>query len=151
MYIIEFMYLFEFIHRIIRHTQESFAGIPMLQVCYRKSQVKLLRMTAITMAAFVLSWSPYCFVSLAGTIKGRHLLTSGEAEVPSLMAKASVIYNPLIYVVVNRTFRGTLRRIANGKDTGWRCEIKGSFNFSNRHSDSPMNNARYNDRTNSNP
>ena len=65
------------------------------------------------MAAFMLSWSPYCFVSLVSIFKGDHLLSPGEAEVPELMAKASVIYNPIVYTIMNRRFRKTLSAMAS--------------------------------------
>ena len=68
-------------------------------------------MIAMSIAAFVLSWSPYCFVSIIATIRGTNVLTPGEAEVPDLLAKASVIYNPIAYTVMNDRFRGTLLRI----------------------------------------
>ena len=70
--------------------------------------MKLARLTAVAVAAFMLSWSPYCLVSLISIFKGDHLLSPGEAEVPELMAKASVIYNPFVYSIMNRRFRRTL-------------------------------------------
>lgn len=71
-------------------------------------------MTTVTISAFLLSWSPYCIVSFSATIRGRHVLTSGEAEIPELMAKASVIYNPIVYTIMNERFRRTLWVIASG-------------------------------------
>lgn len=35
------------------------------------------------------------------------MLTSGEAEIPELMAKASVIYNPIVYTIMHGTTGGT--------------------------------------------
>lgn len=86
----------------------------------RKWQIKLARLTAIAMAAFMLSWSPYCLVSLVSIFKGDHLLSPGEAEVPELMAKASVVYNPLVYTVMNRRFRKTLCAMVSCKYCKWR-------------------------------
>ena len=71
-------------------------------------------MTAVTIVAFLLSWSPYAFVSLVATIKGHHVLTPGEAEIPELLAKASVVYNPIIYTFMNNRFRLTLWEILSG-------------------------------------
>ena len=73
--------------------------------------MKLVRTIAMAIAAFVLSWSPYCFVSIIATIRGTNTLSPGEAEVPDLLAKASVIYNPIVYTVMNDRFRATLLRI----------------------------------------
>ena len=68
-------------------------------------------MTVTAIIVFMLSWSPYCFVSIAAVFKGSHVFTSGEAEIPELMAKASVIYNPIVYVAMNDRFRGSLTRL----------------------------------------
>lgn len=93
------------------HTQQPVTGNASIQASRRRSEIKIVRMIALAIAAFVLSWSPYCFVSIAGTIRGSSLLTAGEAEVPDLLAKASVIYNPIVYTVMNDRFRGTLLRV----------------------------------------
>ena len=68
-------------------------------------------MTIMAITAFVLSWSPYCVVSLVATFKGGHVLTAGEAEIPELLAKASVVYNPFVYTAMNDRFRATLKKI----------------------------------------
>ena len=73
--------------------------------------MKLVRMIAMAVAAFVLSWAPYCFVSVIATIRGNTVLSPGEAEVPDLLAKASVIYNPIVYTIMNDRFRVTLWNI----------------------------------------
>ena len=89
-------------------------GSVFIQVQRRKYQKKLIMMTAATISAFLFSWSPYTFVSLMATFKGRHVMTSGEAEIPELLAKASVIFNPFVYTFTNDTFRHTLWGIVNG-------------------------------------
>lgn len=68
-------------------------------------------MIAMAIAAFVLSWSPYCIVSIVATIRGANTLTPGEAEIPDLLAKASVIYNPIVYTAMNDKFRASLPHI----------------------------------------
>ena len=78
--------------------------------------MKLIRMTFVTIAAFVLSWSPYCFVSIAALINGRHVLSSGEAEIPELLAKASVIYNPMVYAVMSGAYRASLWKMITGNN-----------------------------------
>jgi len=98
------------IYRFI-HTQQPETTNASIQASRRRSEIKIVRMIAMAVAAFVLSWSPYCFVSIIATIRGTTVLTPGEAEVPDLLAKASVIYNPIVYTVMNDRFRGTLLRI----------------------------------------
>lgn len=89
-------------------------GNAFLQAQRRKYQNKSILMTAVTIGAFLLSWSPYALVSLTATVKGHHVMTSGESEIPELMAKASVIYNPIIYTFINDKFRHTLWGILSG-------------------------------------
>ncbi|KAL9974516.1 hypothetical protein ACROYT_G011561 [Oculina patagonica] len=67
-------------------------------------------------AAFLTSWLPYCIVSIAALVNGRHVLSSGEAEIPELMAKASVIYNPIVYAVMSGAYRTSLRKMITGKN-----------------------------------
>lgn len=74
-------------------------------------QKKLIGMIAAAILAYVLSWSPYGAVSLIATIKGHHVIPPEVSIVPELMAKASVIYNPIIYTATNKAFRATLLRV----------------------------------------
>ena len=69
-------------------------------------------MTAMSIAAFVLSWSPYAIVSIVATIRGTNVLTPDLAEIPDLLAKAWVIYNPIVYTAMNERFRKTLQFVA---------------------------------------
>lgn len=101
-----FFFTFRFIH-----TQQPVTGNASIQASRKRSEIKIVRMIALAIAAFVLSWSPYCFVSIIGTIRGSTVLTPGEAEIPDLLAKASVIYNPIVYTIMNDRFRRTLLRI----------------------------------------
>ena len=96
--------------RFIRTQQPTTENASVL-ASRRRSQIKLVRMIAMAIAAFVLSWSPYCFVSIIATIRGTNTLTPGEAEVPDLLAKASVIYNPIVYTAMNHRFRTSLLRM----------------------------------------
>lgn len=89
-----------------------------VQIRQRQSELKVARMTAMSVIAFALSWSPYCFVSLAAVFTGNHVIESGEAEVPELLAKASVVYNPIVYTIMNNRFRATLLRILHVRRRG---------------------------------
>ncbi|KAL9974592.1 hypothetical protein ACROYT_G011645 [Oculina patagonica] len=93
------------------HTQQPASENASIKASRRKSQIRIVRTIAMAIAAFVLSWSPYCLVSIIATIRGTNTLTRGEAEVPELLAKASVIYNPIVYTVMNDRFRATLLHI----------------------------------------
>ena len=68
-------------------------------------------MTAMNVAAFLVSWAPYCCVSLVAVFTKTFMLEDWEAEIPELLAKASVIYNPIIYTTMYSRFRATLFRL----------------------------------------
>ena len=93
------------------HTQQPSSENASIRTTRRKHQIKLVRTIAMAIAAFVLSWSPYCFVSIIATIRGTNTLTPGEAEIPDLLAKASVIYNPIVYTAMNDKFRASLPHV----------------------------------------
>lgn len=113
-YGLSFSVLFFPMQRLIRNV--TLPGNAMIQASRRKSKMKLMRMTCVTIAAFLMSWSPYCLVSIAALIKGRHVLTSGEAEIPELLAKASVIYNPIVYAVMSGAYRASLWKMVTGNN-----------------------------------
>lgn len=99
------LFLFSLIHRAVVPSNAA------VQIRHRQSQLKIVRMTTISVVAFVLSWSPFCFVSLAAIFTGNHVIQSGKAEIAELFAKASVIYNPIVYTIMNSRFRATLLHI----------------------------------------
>lgn len=68
--------------------------------------------------AFFVSWSPYCIVSLIGTIIGHESTTPSVSLIPEMMAKASVIYNPILYVLLNAKFRVTLMQLFSWSRVG---------------------------------
>ena len=71
------------------------------------------------MIAFVISWSPYCVVSVGSTIRGVSLLSPDISLIPEVMAKASVVSNPIIYCGLKASFRATFYRLVR------RCFGKG--------------------------
>lgn len=77
-------------------------------------QRRIGKVITAAILAFVISWSPYCIVSLISNFKGSHVISPEVSLVPELMAKASVIYNPLVYCSVNSSFRATLIRLIGG-------------------------------------
>ena len=99
------------VSRLLR--QDLVPGNSPIRLRRKKWQIKLLRLTAVAITVFTLSWSPYCLLSIVSIFRGDHLLSPGEAEIPELMAKASVVYNPFVYTIMNRRFRLTLWAIVS--------------------------------------
>ncbi|KAM7443612.1 hypothetical protein ABFA07_007689 [Porites harrisoni] len=99
------------IYRILRSRELFIGECCHFQVRQKLYMTKLVRMTVIAIAVFMLSWAPYCLVSIVAVFKGSHVFTNGEAEIPALMAKASVIYNPIVYIVTNGSFRSSFWKV----------------------------------------
>ena len=78
------------------------------QVSQRRSIRKTLKIVIAMTLAFFVSWFPYAFSSLLGSALGHESISPAYSMIPELMAKASVIYNPIIYVFLNAKFRLTL-------------------------------------------
>ena len=74
----------------------------------KRSIRKTLKIVIAMTLAFFISWFPYAFSSLVGSAYGRESVSPSYSLIPELMAKASVIYNPIIYVLLNSKFRLTL-------------------------------------------
>lgn len=73
--------------------------------------LRIVHVTLMSVISMMLSWAPYCFISLTSVVRGKPVIENWEAEIPELLAKASVVYNPLIYTFMNKSFRVTLFRI----------------------------------------
>nr|QYF06567.1 ciliary opsin [Macrobiotus sp.] len=58
-------------------------------------------MVILMVAAFLLAWMPYAVVSLIVVFGGDHLITASAAAAPAILAKSSIVYNPVIYVLTN--------------------------------------------------
>ena len=71
----------------------------------------MIRMTVVAVILFFISWSPYCIISLMATAYGKPILKGALSLIPELMAKASVVYNPVVYTFMNTKFRSTLKNV----------------------------------------
>lgn len=60
---------------------------------------------------FTISWSPYATVSFIGQFGDVRLLTPWVSALPALFAKASVIYNPIVYGMSHPHFRSSLQHL----------------------------------------
>ena len=66
-----------------------------------KGQRRLTLMVALMVTCFLVTWLPYALVSLIAMSGNGHLLSATAALVPAVLAKSSIIYNPIIYAFTN--------------------------------------------------
>lgn len=78
-----------------------------------KTRKKTVRIVMAMTVAFFISWSPYALSSMIGSIMGRESVSPAYSMIPELMAKASVVYNPILYAFLNSRFRITLLNLCN--------------------------------------
>ena len=73
-----------------------------------QAEKKTARMAFIMSICFVFAWTPYAVVSLYTFTSTPQNLSPFVAAIPSLFAKTSVCYNPIIYFLLYRKFRESL-------------------------------------------
>lgn len=57
-------------------------------------------MVACMVGTFIVSWTPYSVLALMETF-GNFTISPAIATIPSLFAKTSVVFNPLVYGLLN--------------------------------------------------
>ncbi|KAM6441473.1 melanopsin-like [Liasis olivaceus] len=74
-----------------------------------KSEWKLAKIAFVAIVVYVVSWSPYACVTLIAWAGYARILTPYSKSVPAIIAKASAIYNPIIYAIIHPSYRKTIR------------------------------------------
>ncbi|KAF4082342.1 hypothetical protein AMELA_G00150740 [Ameiurus melas] len=111
--IISYCYVFMFL--AIRNTSRDVESLgsqmrntTLVQQQSIKREWKLAKVAFVVIVVFVLSWSPYAFVTLIAWAGYSSILTPYSKAVPAIIAKASAIYNPFIYAIIHSKYRDTL-------------------------------------------
>nr|QYF06625.1 rhabdomeric opsin [Paramacrobiotus richtersi] len=69
------------------------------------SEVKAATTCAVIVGLFCLAWTPYALVALISTFGRPDLVSPYVNSLPALFAKASAVYNPIVYALMNERFR----------------------------------------------
>uniref|UniRef100_H2Z431 G-protein coupled receptors family 1 profile domain-containing protein n=1 Tax=Ciona savignyi TaxID=51511 RepID=H2Z431_CIOSA len=78
---------------------------------------EVTRMVFVMIAAFLICWLPYGCLSMYNAIHPDNLLSYGIGSVPAFFAKTATIYNPIIYMGLNKKFRdGVIRMLFKGRN-----------------------------------
>ncbi|CAH1792180.1 unnamed protein product [Owenia fusiformis] len=109
-----YSYLRIFFH--VRRTTRgfSFRRTKMRSVNMKKTlamEMKIAFMIGIMMGAFILSWSPYAIVSLWAAIGDSTSIPPLATVLPAVLAKSAIVWNPIIYVVMNKKFRAAMVKL----------------------------------------
>ncbi|XP_053547684.1 opsin-VA-like [Bombina bombina] len=74
----------------------------------RKPEKEVTRMVIIMIIAFLICWTPYAAFSILVTAYPSIELDPRLAAIPAFFAKTASMYNPVIYVYMNKQFRRCL-------------------------------------------
>ncbi|XP_054242176.1 pinopsin-like [Indicator indicator] len=90
----------------------------------RSREQRILIMVVVMVICFLLCWLPYATVALIATFGKPGLTTPAASIIPSILAKSSTVYNPIIYVFLNKQFYRCFLALL-------RCN-KATMNYSNK-------------------
>ncbi|KAM4636874.1 opsin-VA-like [Discoglossus pictus] len=82
----------------------------------RKPEKEVTRMVIIMIIAFLICWSPYAAFTILVTTCPSIDLDPRLAAIPAFFAKTASMYNPIIYVYMNKQFRRCLLQLFHCKD-----------------------------------
>ncbi|KAF3694709.1 Vertebrate ancient opsin [Channa argus] len=68
----------------------------------RRREYHILFMVLTTAACYMLCWMPYGVVAMMATFGPPGIISPVASVVPSLLAKSSTVFNPLIYILMNK-------------------------------------------------
>lgn len=67
-----------------------------------KAEVHVAHMVVVMVMAFLLTWLPYAAFALTVIIDSNIYINPVIATVPAYLAKCSTVFNPIIYIFMNR-------------------------------------------------
>nr|XP_021137138.1 blue-sensitive opsin isoform X2 [Columba livia] len=77
----------------------------------QKAEREVTKMVVVMVLGFLVCWAPYsAFALWVVTHRGRPF-DVGLASIPSVFSKASTVYNPVIYVFMNKQFRSCMLKL----------------------------------------
>lgn len=65
-------------------------------------EMQVARMVVVMVLAFLLTWLPYAAMALAVVMDSTLYINPIIATIPVYLAKSSTVYNPIIYIFMNR-------------------------------------------------
>ncbi|XP_049952508.1 melanopsin-like [Schistocerca serialis cubense] len=78
------------------------------------STVRTVEIIVTLVLLFLMSWTPYTVVTLIGQFGDQALVTPWVASLAAFFAKASVVYNPIVYGLSHPHFRASIKQYLSG-------------------------------------
>lgn len=67
-------------------------------------EMKFAKLAILIICTFLISWLSYAIVGLISISGESHLISPLMATIPSLFAKTTVVWNPIVYMTLNKNF-----------------------------------------------
>ncbi|XP_075997497.1 blue-sensitive opsin-like [Genypterus blacodes] len=77
----------------------------------QKAEREVTKMVVVMVMGFLVCWMPYASFSLWIVANRGQQFDLRLATVPSCLSKASTVYNPVIYILLNKQFRSCMRKM----------------------------------------
>ncbi|XP_060898446.1 opsin-1, short-wave-sensitive 2 [Labrus mixtus] len=77
----------------------------------QKAEREVTRMVVVMVLGFLFCWAPYAIFALWVVNNRGQSFDLRLATIPSCMSKASTVYNPMIYILLNKQFRTCLKKM----------------------------------------
>ncbi|RXN04560.1 vertebrate ancient opsin-like protein [Labeo rohita] len=91
----------------------------------RKPERQVTRMVVVMIVAFMVAWTPYAAFSIVVTACPSMYLDPRLAAAPAFFSKTAAVYNPIIYVFMNKQFRKCVVQLLSCSDV---TVIEGNIN-----------------------
>ena len=72
---------------------------------HTRKQLKPLKIMAIVAVSFMAAWTPYAIVAFTAQFADGMRIDPYTMTVMSVLTKASTMFNPIVYVCMDKTFR----------------------------------------------
>ncbi|XP_033858485.3 opsin-1, short-wave-sensitive 2 [Acipenser ruthenus] len=92
-------------------TLRSVAKAQEQSVSTQKAEREVTKMVVVMVMGFLVCWLPYASFSLWIVLNRGETFDLRLASVPSIFSKASTVYNPVIYVFMNKQFRSCMLKL----------------------------------------
>ncbi|XP_045927343.1 opsin-VA-like [Micropterus dolomieu] len=83
----------------------------------KKPERQVTRMVVVMIVAFMVGWTPYAIFAILVTAHPTIELDPRMASIPAFFSKTAAVYNPIIYVFMNKQFRKCLIQLFTGRGT----------------------------------
>ncbi|NP_001084114.1 red-sensitive opsin [Xenopus laevis] len=81
----------------------------------QKAEREVSRMVVVMIVAYIFCWGPYTFFACFAAFSPGYSFHPLAAALPAYFAKSATIYNPIIYVFMNRQFRNCIYQMFGKK------------------------------------